>query len=420
MRILVAGAGIGGLATALSLDAAGFRDVVVTEAVDEPAPLGVGINLLPHAVRELTELGLGDQLAELGVATAELAYFTRTGRRIWSEPRGLAVGYRWPQYSVHRGRLQMLLLDEVRSRMGPDAVRTGRRLTSVAADADGVTATFARGADERVDLLVGADGIRSTVRAQLHPQEPPPLWNGLVLWRGTTRARPYRGGRSMIMAGDGTDKFVAYPVGRPGADGLVETNWIAEQPCDAAAEAARGDWNRRVDPAEVAARFAEWRFDWLDVPALIGNAGAVYEYPMVDRDPLPRWTHGRVTLLGDAAHPMYPIGSNGASQAVLDARVLAHALAGHADPVAGAVAYEEQRRPPTTAIVLANRGMGPEVVLRMAAERAPDGRDLQRVLPRTELAAIAARYKELAGFDPALLNERASYDVTAVAGPTKV
>lgn len=415
MRIVVAGAGIGGLSTALSLHAAGFTQVRVVEAVSRLRPLGVGINLLPHAVRELDELGLADRLERLGVRTAELAYFNHHGQLIWSEPRGCHVGYRWPQYSVHRGRLQMLLLDAVRERLGPDAVRTGESVlgldtTCGGGGAAGVDVQLSSGV-EHADLLVGADGIRSAVRARLYPDEPAPLWNGLVLWRGTTRMPPFRGGRSMIMAGDGTQKFVAYPISAPDDTGRVEVNWIAERPASRS-EARRGDWNRPVSPAEFVDHFAGWTFDWLDVPAVIRAASAVYEYPMVDRDPLPAWTHGPVTLLGDAAHPMYPIGSNGASQAILDARVLADSLARHGgDPGAACADYEAARREPTSAIVLANRGMGPELVISLAHERAPHGfDDIERVLPLDERAEIAARYKRLAGFDPALLNDRRSYD----------
>ncbi|GAA0820671.1 flavin-dependent oxidoreductase [Streptosporangium amethystogenes subsp. fukuiense] len=408
MRVVIAGGGIGGLATALSLHAAGFEDVVVCEAAGEIRPLGVGINLLPHAVRELTELGLAERLAEIGVATGELAYFNRYGRPIWSEPRGLGAGYGWPQYSVHRGRLQMLLLEAVTERLGAQAVRTGSRVVSTGprpgSGADGLRIGTGDLRIEADDLLVGADGIHSAVRAHLFPGEGPPPWNGLVLWRGTTYGEPFLTGRSMIMAGDGTRKFVAYPI-ETGERTLI--NWIAERPLDGEAP-ARGDWNRPADPRRIVEHFADWRFDWLDVPGIISGAEAAYEYPMVDRDPLPYWTSGNVTLLGDAAHAMYPIGSNGASQAIIDARVLAHSLA-HGD----LAAYETARRPVTTALQLSNRRMGPEVVMKLAHERAPDGfDDIERVVPLAERAEIAASYKRTAGFDPVSLNERPSWSVT--------
>lgn len=422
MRVIIAGGGIAGLATALSLHAAGVESITVTEAADEIRPLGVGINLLPHAVRELTELGLADELAAFAVPTRELAYFNHHGQLIWSEPRGLAVGYQWPQYSVHRGRLQLMLLKAVKDRLGADAVRTGHRLTGFttasASARTEVTAQYGSpgtgGTTTAItgDLLIGADGIRSTVRARLYPFEPAPLWNGLVLWRGTTRALPFRGDRSMIMAGNDEQKFVAYPITAPDADGKVEINWIAERPVERVG-ADRGDWTRPVQVAEFLPHFEDWRFDWLDVAGTIRQATAAYEYPMVDRDPLPCWTHGRVTLVGDAAHPMYPIGSNGASQAILDARVLSDALARTGEPGPACEGYEAERRPATSAITLANRQMGPELVLKRAHERAPEGfTDIERVLPLAEREEIAARYKRLAGFDPVLLNQRRSYDAT--------
>lgn len=413
MRVVVAGGGIGGLTAALSLHAAGITDVAVLEAAPELRPLGVGVNVLPHAVRELTELGLAERLSGQGVATAALAYHNRHGQAVWSEPRGVAAGYQWPQYSVHRGTLQMMLLDAVHERLGTESVHTGAAVTAFEDTPDGVRVKLADGRTVEGDVLIAADGIRSAVRAQLHPEEGAPPWNGLVLWRGTTRvpAPAFLGGRTMIMAGDGVEKFVAYPLtDTPDADGTVLLNWIAERPLESAPRAP-GDWNRPADPADILRYFGGWKFDWLDIPTVIGGAEAVFEYPMVDRDPLPRWTHGRVTLLGDAAHAMYPNGSNGASQAILDARVLARELATR--PIDEALAaYEADRRPTTAAIQQANRGQGPEIVMRTVAERAPDGfADIDDVLSLAEREAVAAAYKKTAGFDPEILNSRASYTV---------
>ncbi|MEU4163994.1 flavin-dependent oxidoreductase [Actinoplanes sp. NPDC026670] len=399
MRIVIAGAGIGGLTTALSLHAAGFTEVTVHERADALRPLGVGLNLLPHAVRELTELGLGDRIAGLGVAPGTLAYYNRHGQPIWSEPRGLEAGYKWPQLSVHRGRLQMELLAAVRERLG-DVVHTGHRLLTVQppqaafATADGDVTVAA-------DLVIGADGIGSALRAQWYPGEGAPIWNGLTLWRGTARAPGFLDGRTMIMAGDAVQKFVAYPIG----DG--EINFIAERRAPGfAGEGA--DWNRAVDPVPVIELFKNWRFPWLDVPGLLAAAGEILEYPMVDRDPVGRWTHGPATLLGDAAHPMYPNGSNGASQAILDARTLAFHLAGK--PLGEALAaYENDRRPATTALVLSNRRQGPEQVMVLAHERAPDGfAHIHDVLTPDELTEIATGYKKAAGFHPDALNNRPS------------
>lgn len=411
MRIAIVGAGIGGLATALSLEAAGFRDVEVFERSDELRGLGVGINLLPHAVRELTELGLDARVAELGTAPATLSYHNRFGQPIWSEPRGREAGYRWPQLSVHRGRLQLALAEAVRERLG-DRIRLGHRLVAVDDRGDGTTATFRTDAGEvavEADVLIGADGIHSALRALRYPDEGAPPWSGLTLWRGTAVVPAFLDGRTMIMAGDGEQKFVAYPLSAPGADGRQRVNFIAERHGAGAGDA---DWNSAVDPAPIVDLFRDWRFGWLDVPATIGAAEEILEYPMVDRDPLPRWTFGRTTLLGDAAHAMYPNGSNGASQAILDARTLAHRLATEATVEDALQAYEEARRPATAALLELTRRTGPERVMLLARERAPEGfDDIDAVIPRAEREGIAAEYKLAAGFHPDSLNERSSLTV---------
>ncbi|MBO9624955.1 MAG: flavin-dependent oxidoreductase [Microbacterium sp.] len=414
MRIVIAGAGIAGLAAAVSLHEAGVTDVAVYERSASIRGLGVGINLLPHALRELTELGVADTVAALGVAPRTLAYFNRFGQAIWSEPRGLDAGYRWPQLSVHRGRLQLALRDLAEARLA-EPIRLGHRLTGVRSNADGTeTATFATDdgdVEVTADVIVGADGIHSALRALRYPTEGAPPWSGLTLWRGVTRIPAFLDGRTMVMAGDGEQKFVAYPLSEPDADGTMLVNFIAEKRIDATPDV---DWNRAVDPAPIADLFRDWRFDWLDVPAAIAGAEEILEYPMVDRDALPQWTFGRTTLIGDAAHAMYPNGSNGGSQAIIDARTLAFHLA-TADTVDEALArYEEARRPAMTALLVGTRATGPERVMLLAAERAPQGfADIDEVVPRAERERIAADYKTAAGFLPEILNERPSLSVTA-------
>ena len=445
MRIGIIGAGIGGLATALSLEAAGFRDITVHERTDEIRGLGVGLNLLPHAIRELTELGLRERVEAIGVAPETLVYMNRFGQHIWSEPRGLAAGYRWPQLSVHRGRLQLALRDAVVERLG-DVIRLGHRLVGVQSEPDGSeTARFATGYGEveaRYDLVIGADGIHSALRALRYPDEGAPPWSGLTLWRGVADAPVLVDGRTMIMAGDGEQKFVAYPLGAP-ENGRQRLNFIAERRGAGPFESLRdrADWNRAVDPAPIAELFADWVFDGLDVPAIIAEADEILEYPMVDRDALPQWTFGRTTLVGDAAHAMYPNGSNGGSQAILDARTLAFHLgtavragatgavtaltqesaaatateAGAAIDVALA-AYEQARRPAMTALLAGTRATGPERVMLLAAERAPHGFvRIDDVIPRAEREEIANAYKRAAGFDAAVLNDRASLSVEVSA-----
>ena len=399
MKICIAGAGITGCAAAMLLAAEG-HDVTVFEAVPEVNELGVGINLLPHAISILERIGMASVLENLGVATQELVYFNRHGQRIWGEPRGRFAGYPVPQVSIHRGVLQIELFRGACARLGAAKVVTGHRLVAVS-EGQPVCATFERADGSRVDftadILVGADGIHSTLRRLRYPDEGLPRYGGRILWRAITRARPYLTGATMIMAGYQDCKFVSYPIEKPGADGLQTINWIAE--LTVAEMSERENWNKEGDKADFAGRFADWKFDWLDVPGLIAGAERVFEFPLVDRDPLPAWSFGATTLLGDAAHPMYPIGSNGASQGILDADALVRALADHADPVAALKAYEAERLPATAAIVLANRGNGPEVCMQMAEERAPGGfARLEDVFAAGEMEAIAARYKAVAGF----------------------
>ena len=411
MRIIIAGAGIAGLTTALSLHAAGL-DAQIVESASELRPLGVGINVPPHAVRELTELGLGDELAATGIETSEQAHFDRFGSLIWREPRGRGLGYSWPQYSIHRGELQMILLRAVQERLGKDTIRTGTIVASFDSRSvllsDRATGSSWR---EPFDVLVGADGLYSAVRAQLHPEEPPPRWSGVMLWRGIAEGEPFLSGASLTVSGsNAARKFVAYPVARtPG--GRVMINWVAEAALGGAGQAERADWNRRGRIADVLPWFSDWKFDWLDIPDLIISSPEILEYPMVDRDPLPFWGRGRVTLAGDAAHPMYPIGSNGAAQAIIDARVLAAELARCGDRAEQALAaYENARREQANAIVLANRDMPADRILHEVSLRAPEGFDrIEDVLSPGELSEINDAYRATTFPDVTALNARPPY-----------
>jgi 2-polyprenyl-6-methoxyphenol hydroxylase-like FAD-dependent oxidoreductase len=397
LRAVVIGAGIGGLATALSLHEIGAR-AEVFDATSELRPLGVGINLLPHAVRELDALGLLDELRAHAIAPTALVYCTKRGQEIWREPRGIAAGYPWPQLSIHRGTLQEVLGGAVIERLGADALHLGRRLVRVGGSDESPVAEFDDG-EVDADLIVAADGIHSAARAQRYPDEGSFLWNGSLLWRGIAEVEPVLDGRSMIWAGHPEQKFVGYPIADlPG--GLQRFNFIAELRRPDSDLARTEDWNRAGSFDDFLPQFKGWDFGWLDVPGLVEAAPETFLFPMVDREPIPQWTFGRSTLLGDAAHPMYPIGSNGASQAILDARVLAGCIRRHGDNIDEALwRYEETRRPATAAIVRANRGFGPELPMQLVEERAPDGfADVADVITPEEIAEATERYRTTAGF----------------------
>ncbi|MFE5943528.1 FAD-dependent monooxygenase [Streptomyces sp. NPDC056480] len=410
MRVTVVGGGIAGLTCALSLHAAGFEPLVC-EAARTVEAIGVGINLLPHAVRELSELGLDGELATAGLPPRRLSYHDRTGGVVWEEPLGRTAGYRWPQYSVHRGRLQVLLLAAVRERLGPDSVRTGLLFRRFEETPGGVRAHFLDRSSglpvaEDADVLVGADGIDSAVRAQLHPDETAPRWNGVHMWRGLAPHPHVLDGRSIVVAG-GTpgEKFVAYPIeDAAAAGGEALLNWVLEVRHGPQAPLPSGTGGRRVTAAEARAGLSSWNLPWIAPGTLAERSPAIFEYPMLDRDPLPRWSFGRVTLLGDAAHPMFPMGMNGGSQSVVDTRVLAWCLARDNDPVAALRRYDRMRRPTVNAVVLANRTLGPEEIL--ARAEAHGG-----ALPAGQAEAIATGYRKLAGATVAQVNTHPSWTV---------
>lgn len=412
MTILIAGAGIGGLTTALSLHAAELTELLVLEASPQIAPVGVGINLPPHAARELIELGLGSELADLGVETAYLSYYDPAGQLIWAEPRGREAGYKWPQYSVHRGRLQKMLYEAVLDRLGAASVQPGCRVTAIEAGRDDVTVHCRTndGRDTKIasTILIGADGIRSTVRQQLFPGLPDLALSGWVMWRGVTRAKPFLDGRTMVIVGDERQRVVVYPISGPDSDGHVLQNWILSRPGDDASD--RGNWNKPGDPNAIANYVEGWNYDWLNIHELVLGAEVTYVYPMVDLEPMGRWTKGRVTLLGDAAHAMYPFGSNGASQAILDARILAYELAHSSEPGDALRRYEGQRREVTAKVQLANRQQASGVMTRISEM----ARSSQHSGAARELADTEREYKRLAGFDVSGLNERPSWTAKAI------
>ena len=399
MQVLIVGGGVGGLALALMLHQRGVGCMVL-EAAAEVKPLGVGINTLPHAIRELAALDLLPALDGVGIRTRELRYLNRFGQEIWQEPRGIWAGHEVPQFSIHRGHLHQVLWQAAEARLPTGALLNNARLQNFTQNAHGITAHLMDGRSLSGDALIGADGIHSIIRTALHPDDGGIRWNGIQMWRGAVEWPAFEGGDTMIVAGDMKEKLVLYPIGTGASAATRLTNWVV---CAQIGDASkppprREDWSRAGQLDEVLAHVARFRIPFLDVAALVRSTPEFWEYPMCDRDPLPFWTQGRVTLMGDAAHPMYPVGSNGASQAVLDARCLADLLASQA-PEAALAAYAAERLPKTAEIVRANRKGGPERVVDEVSARAPDGfARLEDVISREELAAIAGGYAQMAGF----------------------
>ena len=410
--VIIAGGGIGGLVTALTLHQIGVP-CIVFEAVRELRPLGVGINLQPNAVRELYDLGLSQaDLDSIGMPAKEWALVGLNGNDIYSETRGLLAGYHWPQYSVHRGQLHVLLHRKVIERLGPKAVRLGNRVNGYRKNEDGSVSALVESADgttfeQKGALLIGADGIHSAIRAQMHPDQPPIHWGGAVMWRGTTWARPIRTGASFVGLGTHRQRVVFYPISHPHPQtGLSMINWIAEVTIDNAEGWKQLGWFREVPTSDFVHHFENWIWDWLDVPSLIRQADTAFENPMIDRDPVSTWRDSPVVLLGDAAHAMYPTGSNGASQAIVDARVLGASMIEHGVTPDALKAYDDKLCGPISQVVLRNRGAGPFGLLNMVDERCGGTFDnIDDVIPSDERAAFMAGYKSAAGFAVEALNK---------------
>lgn len=411
MTVLIAGGGIAGLALALTCDQIGVP-FQVYESASEIKPLGVGINVQPTAVRELYDLGLQEQLDAIGVQTRDYGMYAKTGRHIWTEPRGLHAGYDWPQYSVHRGLLHLMLYESLVERAGPSCVETGWTATGFDNEPDAAVLHL-RSRDRRTrtvrgDLLIGADGIHSAVRAQMYPKQGEPSWGGAVLWRGTTRSVPFLTGASMVMIGYSGLRFVSYPISKPDPrTGEALINWIANLEYDPDRPWNKEDYSREANVDDVLPAFSDLSFDWIDCPGLIRSTDQIYEYPMVDRDPVDRWTFGRVALTGDAAHAAYPVGSNGAGSAIIDARVLGAMFLKHGVTTTALEAFEAETLPAASKVVLMNRTAGPDSILDVVEERCGGVfDDIEDVIPHAEMAAHALRYKSAAGFGIAETNAR--------------
>lgn len=411
-NIIINGGGIGGLTLALSLHAVGLgQHVRVYDTVHEFKPVGGGINLGPHAIRVFSELGLEDALLAVSKQPHDYAFFTKHGQLVYREPWGKAAGHKWPHISIHRAELHHVLATAVRERMGPDSLQLGRKCVDVVQDADSVTASFVNILDDSPEqhtgsVLIGCDGVHSIVRKKLFPDEGPPCFHGINLWRGVAKHKPFLTGSSIARVGAMHTTIIIYPI-RDNVDeeGNQLVNWVAEVDSNSAVTA---DWDGKAKLEDVFPIYKDWRFDWIDVAELIRSTQPILVYPMVDRDPLDRWTFGRITLLGDAAHPMFPRGGNGGAQAILDAQSLARHLAqASGNWPAGLQTYEAERRPATTQVVLQNRTAPPNLVVDVV-EKMTGGRkfnSIDEVIPPDQLRQIFADYQKVAGYHVDIVNK---------------
>ncbi|WP_011582240.1 MULTISPECIES: flavin-dependent oxidoreductase [Chelativorans] len=415
MKVIIIGGGIGGITLACKLALKGVI-AEIFDAAPRLDPIGLGVNLLPHAAEIMQEIGVLADIAARAVETYESTFFNRFGQHIFSEPAGLRAGYALPQYSVHRGDLHGAMLRRFIEVAGNEHIHTSHRCVGFDQGHNGVTAHFEdpqSGAvlpSVRGDVLIGADGIHSVIRKKLHPDEGGPVYSGVNMWRGSIVHKPFLNGANMVRIGWlSTGKLVVYPI-RNNVDGFGNQliNWVVE--IETPHHKDKRDWNKEGSIDDFIGAFEDMRFDWLDVPAMLRGTEKVLEYPMVDQDPLPFWTQGRVTLMGDAAHPMYPRGSNGACQAIIDGKALADALLSHEQPAAAFKSYEDERRPSTTKVVLTNRSMPPDIILKEVFERTGDKpfEDINDVISVEELVRLSNNYKKIAGYDREHLGARAS------------
>ena len=406
VEVAIIGGGIGGLATALYLHQANVR-CQVYESADNFTQLGVGINLMSHAIRALGDLGLVEAVGKVAVEPEWRRYYNHHGQLIHRELTGRFAGYQWPHYSVHRGDLHEILLRAVHDRLGADTVHMCHRFTKLTQDQRGVTLHWADPHGEPLPpttatIAIGCDGVNSSVRRQFYPDEGRLAFGGINMWRGSSVYRPIVDGKSVILAGSMKyGKLVIYPM-RTYPDGSQLINGNGEVRSEAAGPNA---WNKSGNVEDFIWRYKDSSIEWVDFADLVSHADMVLEYPMVDRDPVERWTFDRVTLLGDAAHPMYPRSGNGAAQSILDAQCVARLIAS-LPPVEALATFQKERLEVVNKIVVSSRSSPPDLIIE-TVEKRTNGEPFEKlddVISSAELQGIIDNFHRLTGSTLAAVN----------------
>jgi len=400
LDIAIIGAGPAGLAAALRLHQQGFRPTIY-ETVPELKPLGVGIDVKVYGSKELGELGLLEEFRAISVDAKESIFYNKYGQEIYAELCGVHMGYLYEQRFVHRGYLQMLLYRTVLERLGADAVVTGVRCTGYTNRADQVDLHLVDAAGQAstitADLAIAADGIKSAVRAQMHPDHSEPVYSGITMWRGTTLMEPFGSGGTILHIGaPQSSSMIVYPIAENfEGTGKVLVNWVVEAERGESVE----DWNQLGSVDEILPYYDRCEVVHLDVQAMLRAAREVYLFPLIRHEPLDTWIDGRMVLIGDAAHAMYPRGGNGACQAIVDGGVLAQKLASSPDVPTALKEFEDIRLKAVNGVVMAHRGEGYEVIRRMVEDRTGGEpfTDIEQVLPLAEADAIFSKYHALVG-----------------------
>jgi len=372
MLIGIIGGGISGLSLALQLNHYGFA-VEIFESAKELSPLGLGLNLQPKAVKILANCNLFDELITNGVAISSVEFQCKDGLSIFSQKRGIADGYDFPQIAIHRAKLQQMLLKQF-TLQPKNKIYLGQQLINFQEYHSNVVCTLVDRTtnnvlDKTVDILIGADGIHSTIRAKIHNDKANYQFAGIMMWRGISKIKPFQQHSSVVVRGNRNVQLITYPISPLDKNGECYINWVVEIFDEETNTLDDNCWNKQGHVAEFIHYFNDWQNKFLDIEPLFDKAINIFKFPMVDRNPLNYWNTNRVTLIGDAAHPMYPRGANGASQGIIDAEYLATVIHSASNISDALQQYQANRLPITSKIVLDNRNANQLEILSLVAAR---------------------------------------------------